>query len=193
MAKSSIKNIENQLTVARKETLIQLRDAFDSNGVKFLPGAGVTLKDDGVAVYQGRGATTALYENIYTTAQTAHDREVCILGLDEAFSSLTDGMTIIQDHVARLTRAGICERILVCEGDTTFVNVPSSYRWLPRQYFSRTSPVYLFGDKLAFHTGNLRRRTTVIEDRHLTHHLKKIFNLLWDTAIIPPGAEARSP
>ena len=186
MAKSSIKNIESESASARKETLTQIHDAFDCNGIEFTPGTGVRLKNDIVAVYDGKRATTALLDNIYAHVQTSIEREVCIIGLDEAFSVETDGAQVLANHIERLTKAGIRERILICEGDTRFLNAPESYRWLPRQYFTRNAPIYIFGDRIAIHSGSLKRRTIIIESRALAQHMRMVFTLLWDRASVAP-------
>ncbi|RTL65403.1 MAG: XRE family transcriptional regulator [Hyphomicrobiales bacterium] len=188
MATSSIKNIENESTSSRKETLTQIRDTFDQNGIEFTPGSGVRLKNDIVAVHDGKRATTALHDSIYTHVQGSADREVCIIGMDETFSVESDGLLPIVNHIDRLRRAGVSERILICEGDTRFLNSPDSYRWLPRNYFNRNAPIYIYGDRVAIHSGSLRRRTVIIESRPLAQHLKRIFCLLWDEIAFAPCA-----
>lgn len=180
MATSSIKNAESENSCARKETLGHIQEAFDLNGVEFTPGTGLRLKTDIVAVHDGRRATAALLDNIYTYAQTAPDREVCIIGLDETFSIDTDGAQLLQSHIDRLKASGVRERILICEGDTRFLNSPESYRWLPRSYFTRNSPIYVYGDRIAIHSGSLKRRTIIIEARPLAQHMRMIFSVLWD-------------
>ena len=194
MATSSIKNIESESSSARRETLAQIRSAFDDNGIEFMPGTGVRLKDDIVAVHDGRRATAALLDSIYTHVQAAPEREVCIIGLDEAFSVDTDGAQLLTSHIDRLARAGVRERILLCEGDTRFLNAPECYRWLPRAYFTRNAPIYVYGDRIAVHSGSLRRRTIIIEARPLAQHMRMIFSLLWDcVSTAPPLAAALGP
>ena len=193
MATSSIKNIESESSSARKETLAQIHDAFDLNGIEFTHGTGVRLKNDIVAVYDGKRATTALLDSIYAHVQTSIEREVCIIGLDEAFSVETDGAQVLANHIERLTKAGIRERILICEGDTRFLNGPECYRWLPRQYFTRNAPIYIFGDRIAIHSGSLKRRTIIIESRALAQHMRMVFTLLWDCASIAPSIDADQP
>jgi transcriptional regulator with XRE-family HTH domain len=182
MANSSIKNIENENTTARRETLVQIRAAFESNGVEFLPGSGVKLKTDIVSIAQGREATPALFESIYTFAHASADREVLILGLDEGFSAQYDGLAKLQDHNARLKAAGITQRILVGEGTTEFLGDASCYRLLPRERFGRMTPMYIYGDTVATHTGTLRRRTIIIEDKSIAQLQRSIFRSLWNDA-----------
>lgn len=191
MANSSIKNVENENTTARRETLAQIRDAFESNGVEFLPGSGVKLKSDIISIAQGREATPALFESIYTIAHAGADREVLILGLDEGFSAQYDGLARLQDHNARLKAAGITQRILVSEGTTEFLGDASCYRLLPRECFGKTVPVYIYGDTVAFHTGTLRRRTIIIEDKALAQVQRAVFQSLWKDARGPLSVDVR--
>jgi transcriptional regulator with XRE-family HTH domain len=190
MATSSIKNIESESSSARRETLGQIFEAFDHNGVEFLPGTGVRLKNHIVAVHEGKRATAALQDNIYAHVQSAPEREVCIIGLDEGFSVDTDGAQLIADHIERLKAAGVQERILICEGDTRFLNAPECYRWLPRAYFTRNSPIYVYGDRVAIHSGSLKRRAIIIEARPLAQHMRMLFSLLWDCVSTPAAHPA---
>jgi len=186
MATSSIKNIESESSSARKDTIAQIFGAFDLNGVEFMPGTGVRLKNDIVAVHDGKRATAALLDSIYTHAQTAPEREVCIIGLDETFSIDTDGAQLLTRHIERLNAVGVRERLLICEGDMRFVNTPDCYRWLPRAYFTRIAPIYVYGDRIAIYSGSLRRRTIIIEARPLAQHMRMIFALLWDCVSTAP-------
>ena len=188
MATSSIKNIESACSSARKETLAQIHDAFEHNGVEFLPGTGVRLKNHGVEVHDDRRATAELLDNIYAHVQTSPEREVCIIGIDEAYAVNTDGSQLIAGHIERLTKVGVRERVLLREGDTQFLNTPECYRWLPQQYFSRNSPIYICGDRIAIHSGSLRRRTIIIEARPLAQHMRMLFELLWDCVSIIPNS-----
>lgn len=187
MATSSIKNIESEISSARKDTIAQIYGAFDLNGVEFMPGTGVRLKNDIVAVHDGKRATAALLNSIYTHAQTAPEREVCIIGLDETFAIDTDGSQVWLGQCDRLAKAGVRQRILICEGETRFLNEAACYRWLPREYFTRSAPIYVFGDHIAVHSGSLRRRTIIIEARPLAQHMRMIFGLLWNCASNAPG------
>ena len=186
MATSSIKNIENENSSSRKESLAQIAEAFDQNGVEFTPGTGLRLKNDIVTIQDGNRASAVLLDDIYTHVQTATHREVCIIGLDETYSVETDGLLILANHIERLNRAGVSERILICEGDTRYLNAPESYRWLPRSYFTRNSPIYIYGDRIAIHSGSLRRRTIIIEARALSQHMRMLFSLLWDHVSLLP-------
>lgn len=182
IANSSIKNVENENTTARRETLEQIRTAFESNGVEFLPGSGVKLKTDCVTTVYGKTATTVLFDSIYTTAHASRDREVLVLGLDEAFAVQYDGLARVEQHYRRMKSAGITQKILTNEGTTEFLGDVSSYRLLPRERFGRTVPVYIYGDKVATYTGTLRRRTIITEDRAVADMQRAVFQSLWSDA-----------
>lgn len=187
LATSSVKNIESECGTARKETLDAISDAFERNGIEFMPGSGVRIKSQAVTVHDNRHATADLLDDIYAHVQACSVREVLISGLDEGHSIDTDGAALLQRHIARLTEAGIRERILICEGDTRYLNAPECYRWLPREYFTRNAPIYIYGDRVAIHSGSLRRRAVIIENRSLAQHLRKQFDLLWDEVAAAPG------
>lgn len=191
MANSSIKNVENENTSARRDTILQIKDALEANGVEFLPGSGVKLKTDVVTTIDGRAATTALYESLYTTAHASADREILVLGLDEAFAVQYDGLDRVRDHNARLKNAGITQKILASEGTTEFLGDASCYRLLPRERFGKTVPVYIYGNKVASYTGTLRRRTIIIEDKALADLQRSIFRSLWSDARGPLSVDIR--
>lgn len=188
LATSSIKNVESETGAARKETLHSIQAALDDAGIELLPGSGVRLRNECVTIVQGRSATPALLDSIYQHSHTSSDRSVCIIGLDEQFSVQSDGAKVIEAHIARLKAAGICERILVRDGDTHFLNDPDCYRWLPPEYFTRNAPLYIYGGKVAIHIGSLRRRTIIIDAPALADHLRKLFELAWQTASRHPVA-----
>ena len=188
LATSSVKNIETECGSARRDTLDAICDAFERNGVELLPSIGVRMKSQTVTVHDDRHATAELLDDIYAHVQAAPEREVLIMGLDEGYSIDTDGAALIERHIARLSAAGIRERILICEGDTRYVNAPECYRWLPREFFTRDAPLYIYGDRVAIHSGSLRRRAVILEHRAMSRHLRMLFTLLWEHLALVPGS-----
>lgn len=192
LATSSVKNVESECSSARRETLAQIFDAFDGNGVEFMPGIGVRLKNQIVAVHADKFATKAMLDDIYTHVQAAALREVCIIGLDENFSVDMDGAQLITSHIERLNKAAVTQRILVREGESRFLANADCYRWLPKRYFTHQSPIYIYGDRIATLTGSLRRRATIIEARQSAQHMRMLFDLLWDCVGMAPSANPDS-
>lgn len=186
MATSSVKNIEGGAASPRAETIDQILAALETNGVDFTPGSGVRLKSDIVCVHDGKDAIAALLSSIWKHAPSSEARDVCVIGVDEAFASETDGEVLIRQHYDRLVGAGVRQRILVREGDTRFVAPADCYRWLPQVYFSRVAPIFIYGDHVAFLSGTLRRRVVIVQLRPLAQHLGRLFSLLWDEVAFAP-------
>ncbi|MFN3333733.1 MAG: DUF99 family protein, partial [Caldilinea sp.] len=88
-------------------------------------------------------------------------------------------------------RAGITQKILVGEGTTEFLAETTAYRLLPRERFGKTVPVYIYGDRIAYHTGTLRRRTIIIEDKALAQSQRAIFHSLWNDARGPLSVDVK--
>lgn len=191
LASTSVKKAESEFMSTRDETILQIKDALESNGIDFLPGSGVKLKTDFVTTVSGRPATPALFECLYTTAHASADREILVLGLDEAFAVRYDGLRHISEHYDRLKRAGIRQKILAPEGTTEFLDGLAGYRLLPRERFGKTVPVYICGNKVVTHTGTLRRRTIIIEDKALAELQRAIFHSLWNDAHAPLSVQVK--
>lgn len=187
MATSSIKNLESANGSARRETFTLIRDTLEAAGVEFTPALGVRFKSDIVAVHEGRNATPALLESIYATVAASPEREVCVIGLDEGTLAELDGASTLSRHAERLKREEVRQRVLICEGVRQVFGDPESYRWLPRDYFARNSPIYIYGDRIAIQTGSLKRRTIIIESGQAARNLKNVFALLWDKAAVAPA------
>ena len=62
LASTSVKKAESEFMSTRDETILQIKDALESNCIDFLPGSGVKLKTDFVTTVSGRPATPALFE-----------------------------------------------------------------------------------------------------------------------------------
>lgn len=186
-ATTSIKNIENENGSARRETLAQVQETLEANGIEFQPGDGVRLRSDVVAVHDGREASTALIDSILSSVDGGTERDLCILGLDEQTLAETQGLDRVLQHAERLERASIRRRILICEGVKKVYGDPACYRWLPRDYYSRNSCFYIYGDKLAIQTGTLKPQTIIINSCQAARNLRKVFSLLWDRASVTPG------
>jgi hypothetical protein len=90
-----------------------------------------------------------------------------------------------QEHYVRLAKAGISQKILANEGTREFLTGEACYRLLPRERFGKTVPVFIYGNKVATHTGTLRRRTIIIEDKALADLQRSIFHALWADARVP--------
>lgn len=190
LATSSIKNIENDSTAHRRASIQLIGNTLDDAGIEFTAGSGVRLRNDILALHSGRNATSSLLDTLYQSAHTSSDREICIFGFDEDMAESLDGQNSRKHHIARLQTAGIAERILVAQGNRSFLNAPDCYRWLPTSYFNKSTPIFIAGDRVAIHFGTLKRRAITIHLRSLAQHLRQLFNFVWDHAQAPQGANA---
>ena len=86
IARSSIKNIENDITTARKDTIHDIQVALENSGIEFLPGSGVRIKEETVTVLYGEEAYWTLLDDVYHTAIKEYS-DICILGIDESVIS----------------------------------------------------------------------------------------------------------
>lgn len=193
LATSSIKNIESDSTAHRRASIQLIENTLDDAGIEFMAGSGVRLRNDIVALHSGRNATISLLDTLYQSAHASTDREICIFGFDEALAQDLDGQSSRQSHVSRLQTAGISERILIAQGNRTFLNAPDCYRWLPTSYFNKSTPIFIAGDRVAIHFGTLKRRAITIHLRSLAQHMRLLFNFVWDHAQVPQVAVAGTP
>jgi transcriptional regulator with XRE-family HTH domain len=151
IAISSIKNIENDLTVARRDTLAAIQEAFEKSGVEFLPNSGVRFKTTNIEVFEGPLRFSDFYELIYTHLKK-HGGDVCIGGSDlSLYSKYRSDPGVHRQRMMELLkeRNDVSVRILCKEGNSDFdILGYAKYRWLPEEQFSPTS-FYTFGDYLA--------------------------------------------
>jgi transcriptional regulator with XRE-family HTH domain len=183
IARSSIKNIENDITVARKDTVYDIQTAFENSGIEFLPSSGVRIKNEIIHVIEGEHANEYLLNDIYNTLQNSKNAEVLICGLEERLALDNMGEEDLNKHIKRLTDAGIKEKILLKRGDTDFINSVDSYRWIDEQYFFST-PVQIYGNKIALIVFQPVNKIILIESEQFSEAFKKLFHFVWDRAEI---------
>lgn len=181
IARSSIKNIENDITTARKDTIYDIQLAFENCGVEFLPGSGVRIKNETVTVFEGEDAFKNLLDDLYVTAKTGSDNEILILGLDEELTEKFDNVSLIKNYLEKIEKAGIKEKIITHEDSKRFINTATSYKAIPKEFFSQT-PLHIYGHKVSFLFGNVNRKVVVIDNEQLADMLKKLFGFVWEKA-----------
>ncbi len=180
VARATIKNIENGDTAPRLDTLQALQKIFEEAGVEFLPGSGVRMRDRMVTVMEGKEANRKLLDDIYTTLRDTGG-EVLIAGLDENLAVRDLDAAFLKTHLERLTKSKVRERLLIKAGDTNFVGLQHSYRWIPEKYFSHF-PLYVYGPKLALVSWAPTPRCVIIHDETFAESTRLLFNFVWDRA-----------
>jgi transcriptional regulator with XRE-family HTH domain len=147
MSKTGINNFERGTSDIRAESLLSIQQAFERNGIEFIAYYGVQQRRDTVKILNGPDALPKLWDDIF---ETLKDRggEVLIANLDERRSEEVDAARLRQ-HLQRLKEHNITERLLVCEGDTHFLQPVDYYRWVPREVFQAGMTSFIYGDKIA--------------------------------------------
>ena len=185
VARSSIKNIENEITAPRADSAAAIQEAFENHGVEFLPGSGVRLRNEMVTVLEGENANEKLLEDVYNTLSQTSGGEVLITGLKEFVDPASDDYKRVVTHIEKLAKINATERVLLEEGDTNFISPWECYRWIPKDYFSE-APFQLYGNKLALISWGPPQQIVIIENPLFAASFRNLFNFAWDRAVLPP-------
>lgn len=190
LAKRTILSLEQGNVVPRSDTAAAIQDAFERNGVEFLPSNGLRQKEEIITVYEGDEAEEQLLNDVYETMlRQGRDSEILIYGLDETDPKENpEAYALAKAQLDRLTKAGIKERIIGREGNTNFIAPWHYYRWVPKEINFRT-PLFIYGSKIALNNENPPYKSIVIENELFAETCRSLFNFAWDRAVIPkqPG------
>lgn len=190
MSRVSVKNIETGATAPRRDTIEAIEKAFTDNGIEFLPGNGLRMRDDIIVVYEGDDAEERLLNDIYETMLTQKtSKEVLIYGLIEMDpEKYPHEFGLAKAQIERLQKACVSERIIGCHGNAHFVAPWEWYRWLPAEGFAAV-PLFIYGSKIALSTDKAPFKSIVIDNPLFAETCRHLFNFAWDRAVIPPRPE----
>jgi transcriptional regulator with XRE-family HTH domain len=183
VAVSSIKNIENNLTVARKDTIEDIRNALERAGVEFTLDGGVRPHKPEVTILTGREGFKKFFDVVYEEIKDGG--EIYGSGVDEAqVGRATGGYG--QVHIDRVSKIKdkVTGKFLLLDGDTNVMAASyCEYRWLQKEYYESTH-FYIFNQKVAiisiFSDDDI---LIVIHDiPRLSEYYKKLFFKLWNDA-----------
>lgn len=186
LAKRTILTLEQGNTVPRADTANAIQDAFEKNGIEFLPGNGVRQKEEIITVYEGDEAEEQLLNDVYETMlREGRDSEILIYGLDETDPKENpQAYALAKAQLERLSKAGIKERIIGREGNTNFVAPWHYYRWVPKEINFKT-PLFIYGSKIALNNEKPPYKSIVIENDLFAETCRSLFNFAWDRAVVP--------
>lgn len=183
LSKTAINNFERGVKDVRGESLLAIRAAFEKHDIEFVGDYGVHKRRETVHILNGDDALPYLWDDIYETLKDIGG-EVLIANLDEQRSHQAHPDKL-KAHLARLTAAGVTERLLCREGDRFFLQPASFYRWLPRAGYESGMTTFIYGGKLALQLWN-ESVIILIHSRPAYEAEAQRFELLWKNAIIPP-------
>lgn len=134
-------------------------------------------EDTFVEVYKGKSIVRTVYRDIIKQFQKSRG-DVLISGVEEK-KFIEEDKIALEQHLKRLQKLRCKERILIKEGDTSFVEgSQTEYRWIPEESFNPT-PIYVYNDKLTFIIWGNPNYAIIIENKNLADSYRKQFNLLW--------------
>lgn len=185
VARGTVKNLENNSTSSRKETLKHIKRAFEDHGLEFLPNNGVREKHNMVTVIEGENEYSAFMDDIYKTVRDRPGTDILIHGLQEDDPEKNDKYyELSKMQIERLVKVGVKEKLLVKEGDTNFIAPKSWYRYLPGDSFIPI-PIFTYGDKIAISTDTKPYKTIIINEPSFAKSFRCLFEFAWSRAIVP--------
>lgn len=186
LSKDSIKNVERGHTQPRINTRIVIEEAFEKAGIEFLPGSGVRKKNNLITTLTGEYANRQLLDDVYATLVARENACVYITGVKETQSIDSVDYEYLEKHIQRLLKANIKEKLIVEEGDSTFIAPSYSYRWIAEQYFENV-PIQVYGDKIAFVDWGPPEQIVIIQNKGFAMAMQKLLDFAWQNCAVPKG------
>jgi len=188
IARSSIKNIENDITIARRETIHDIQLAFENCGVEFLPNAGVRVKPETITHLAGEDAFLKILEDIAQTLRGTSEAEAL-------FSCVVDSMSPpeVINAYRYIRSQGIKMRSLVKERDTALYGELSEYRCVPEKFFHNSAQI-IYHNKIATmildETTGKDKGAIIVRNPPLAAAQKNLFEFIWEKCPAPIKTEA---
>jgi transcriptional regulator with XRE-family HTH domain len=183
IARATIKNIENDNSIGRRETMEALQSTLEQAGIEFLPGSGVKMRDRMVTVFEGEGANRKILEDVFQTLRD-NGGEVLIANLNEGKAAATLGADFLNQHIQNRRMHNIHQRMLVSKEDRNLVPPFDTYRAVDNQYFSEY-PLYIYGSKIALVSWEPAQQAILIDDKRFANSAKRLFDFVWDHSSQP--------
>lgn len=129
---------------------------------------------------QGPEALLALWGDILHTLSQPRDF-MCISGIEERSYEQTNRQALLK-FIAALKQKGFYQKLLVCEGDTNFLEGDHlEYRFVPREHFYPT-PMYVYKDKVAIVIWSTPLQVIIMESPYLAEAYRRQFLFIWEHA-----------
>lgn len=191
IAKKTLNDAINDKTAYREDTIKKIRGILESRGVEFTDNEGVRRRPPSVRTYEGVDAFSEFYDFLYETIKSKGG-DVCICGSNAGqFAKYRRNPQIHRERMSALMRerTDIRVRTIIQEGDTnTFSSAYTTYRFLPKEYFSASSTTfYAFGEYYSLISfAHIPAPLVVcIHSKNMADDYRKSFNALWDHITLP--------
>ncbi len=184
LSKPSINTLERRIANPKVETVEAIQRAFETAGVEFLEGPGVRLRSSVLKaqIFEGSDSLLRLLHDIFETL-VGTEKELMISGIEEEKYKNFGGPRIIEQIDKRI-KYGIKTKLLSCEGDTNFIEPLEHYRWVPKQFFSKT-PYYVYDNKYAILLWGPPQKVVLIENAEIADSYREQFLAHWEAGIVP--------
>jgi transcriptional regulator with XRE-family HTH domain len=178
LSQTGIARIENGTNQPNSSTIDKIVNAFEKMGLAFIPG-GVHKTQDTLIIFEGEDSFQRLQDDVYHTLKPTKG-EVLLLGIEELEPEEEQNYEYTLRHITRLKEAGITERILVKEGNDTFIAPKEWYRQIPEKYFSPHT-VFIYDTKIALTLRSPHNRVLLLDNAFFATSIKSFFEMLWDS------------
>lgn len=184
LSKTAITHFESGLFTPRADNMAAIREALEDRGIEFIGQTGVQKRETVYRLLEADEMYSEVWDDIFKTLKDTGG-EVCIAYVNER-EPAKENLEMLKDHLARMKKYNITERLLTCEGDNFFVQDPECYRWMPYNIFKSGNLFAVYADKVATHywEGSV---TTIIQNKRIADEERKRFEYLWQLSRIPEG------
>ena len=183
LSKPAVNLIERRISNPKIDTIEAIQRSLENAGVEFTEGPGVKLRSSVLKtqILEGEDSLFRLINDIFDTLKGT-DKELMIAGVKEE-KYKNSGDRILKGIEKRI-KHGIKTKLLSCEGDTTFIEPIEHYRWMPKEFFSKT-PYYVYDNKYAILLWGPPQKIVIIENEEIAESYRQQFQAHWDAAKIP--------
>ncbi|MGE3622956.1 MAG: helix-turn-helix domain-containing protein [Bdellovibrionales bacterium] len=188
ITQATLSKIETEQVQPQERTLRSIAETLDMQGVEFLDGDGVKMRQQEVRVFSGKDGYRQFLDHIYATLKNGgRIRQVF---LNER-SSLSFQDEIGKAHIDRMAALeNIDAKVLTGEGDWAFPASYVEYRWINKEDRD-LAPYYMYGDNLVLPMNESAHRQEWISVRSklLADRFSKQFDAAWAKASTPKKAK----
>ncbi len=182
IARSSIKNIENDITAARKDTIHDIQMALENFGIEFIPNSGIRCRQSNLEVFEGPDRFHDFTALVYKYIEDVGG-EVCISVSDETlFNKYRKDPEQYRTQMKTLVDKGHV-RVRILAEKSEFNSVFAEMRRQKSRSVAPTS-FYAFGSNLAL-ISFLHKKSPyiiLINDSPFADAYRQSFDVMWSVA-----------
>lgn len=185
LARVSVSNLESESVQPQEKTIASIIAAFDRNGIEFLEGEGVKVRQGEVRIFRGRAGYRQFLDHVYFTLKDNGGRIRQFNLSDEAY--LPYGDDYGYEHMKRMeTIKNLDARVLTAENDCSFPAKYCKYRWLDK-VGQRLVPYYVYNDFLGMllFTSDHNIEGLCIKSKLLADKYSEQFEMFWAASTAP--------